>query len=57
MIFLVCLEMLCEVRNAFAKNSNLDFRRTRVRSVNLCCVMMLPLVSLVRLMHSDSAFF
>jgi hypothetical protein len=34
MVFLVSLEMLCEVRDAFAKNGNLDFRRTRIRGVN-----------------------
>ena len=33
-VFLMCLEMFREVRNAFAKNRDLDFRRTRVRGVN-----------------------
>ena len=32
-VFLVSLEMFREVRNTFAKNSNLDFGRTRIRSV------------------------
>jgi len=29
-VFLMCLEMFCEVRNALAKNGNLDFGRTRI---------------------------
>ena len=33
-VFLVCLEVFREIRDALAKNGNLDFRRTRVRSVD-----------------------
>ena len=57
MIFLVCLEMLGQVRDSFAQNCNLNFRGPRIGGMDRYWVMMFPFFSFVKLIRYRSISF